>query len=474
VGASSSTDTTTVVTQLWRFPTTGSVYGSPLVSNGYVYAVSSFIQSSIGYAYCFNASTGIQIWNYTIDTYYYGSLCLLDGTVYIVSTKDSTLHALNPYTGIEEWKHEIPYEYASYPSVADDRVFVTGSISEIGSIYCLDASQGTQIWNHTLHGNLAAPIIAENRVYVVYSHEPTITNMPRIFAGGVYVLDASTGRELWNYTLGSPYYLVVASDIVFITTSDYTVHHHSWEYVQTSAYQASVYALNVSTGARIWNYTIGGYTAYLAIANGFVYTGARDGNLYAFDALSGKKMWNYTLGELAGVPLIVNGYIYASSSGSVYCLDASTGRKIWNYKTEDTFTSSPIVVDGQVYVGAIGSQFFASLTHHNVYALDAISGEKIWNYTIEGNAHSLAVAGGVVYVGSSQATKESPDYEGNGAVYALKPTVASPSSSLMPFTDLQLLVIGVVVSVVILAVVFLVYRTKIKGVKRSPPALSLS
>ena len=45
-----------------------------------------------------------------------------------------------------------------------------------------------------------------------------------------------------------------------------------------------VYALNASTGAKLWSYTTGGaiYYSSPAVANGVVYVGSLDGKVYAF------------------------------------------------------------------------------------------------------------------------------------------------------------------------------------------------
>ena len=46
---------------------------------------------------------------------------------------------------------------------------------------------------------------------------------------------------------------------------------------------ASVYALNAATGAKLWSYHTGNQVfSSPTVANGVVYVGSGDGNMYAF------------------------------------------------------------------------------------------------------------------------------------------------------------------------------------------------
>jgi outer membrane protein assembly factor BamB len=163
-------------------------------------------------------------------------------------------------------------------------------------------------------------------------------------------------------------------------------------------------------------------------------------------------------------PAVADGYLYAGSTyGDFYALNASTGAKIWNFPIS-TGGSSPAVAGNLVYVGSLD---------HNIYALNASTGTKIWNYTFSGVLpggfdssvyevySSPAVAYGLVYI------------VGGNALYAFGTSAPTPTPS--PSTPLNaslstLILLGAVVVVVILAVVFLVYRTRQKGAKSSPLA----
>ncbi|MDD5697224.1 MAG: PQQ-binding-like beta-propeller repeat protein [Victivallaceae bacterium] len=133
-----------------------------------------------------------------------------------------------------------------------------------------------------------------------------------------------------------------------------------------------------------WFYSTGGSILLSSplIVNKRLYTGI-DGNgredksgIICLDAVKGKLRWKYkTDSAVKGSLAYSRGLIYAGSvKGTVYCIDSDNGNKIWIYQLYDDvpgpiwFYSSPLVVDGIVYVG-VASDFVA---------LDARTGKLIW------------------------------------------------------------------------------------------------
>jgi eukaryotic-like serine/threonine-protein kinase len=178
----------------------------------------------------------------------------------------------------------------------------------------------------------------------------------------------------------------------------------------------------VLTPTLLWNYTTGfSVDSSPAVVNGVVYIGSGDGNVYALDAKSGVKLWNYTTGttpvlQIGGrlpaktggdngvgtSPAVVDGVVYVGAlDHNVYALNAANGNKLWNYTTGARLASGPTVVNGVVYIGSEDCNF---------YALDATKGAKLWNFSTYGYpvSSSPAVVNGAVYVGSN-----------DGNVYAL-------------------------------------------------------
>ena len=209
----------------------------------------------------------------------------------------------------------------------------------------------------------------------------------------VYALNATSGVKLWAYTTGgvvrsSP---AVVDGVVYIGSFD-----------------DKIYALNAANGAKLWDYSTGASVySSPAVVNGVVYVGSEDGNLYALDAANGNKLWNRTLGSVVESPAVADGMVYIGSweDGVIYALNAANGAEIWSYSTGGSYVwSSPVVVNGVVY-GVYGG----SVEQGIAYALNATNGAKLWSFStgtdVEG---SPAFFNGVVYIASM-----------SGHVYAL-------------------------------------------------------
>ena len=112
-----------------------------------------------------------------------------------------------------------------------------------------------------------------------------------------------------------------------------------------------------------WSYTTGGAVeSSPAVANGVVYIGSDDGNLYALNASTGAKLWSYNSGHLLekSSPAVANGVVYVGSSDDkIYALNASTGATLWSYNAGKTLVSSPAVANGMVYVGSTDGEVYA-------------------------------------------------------------------------------------------------------------------
>jgi outer membrane protein assembly factor BamB len=155
-----------------------------------------------------------------------------------------------------------------------------------------------------------------------------------------------------------------------------------------------------------------------AVVDGVAYVGSSDAHVYAIRIADGTEVWKIRTGlDVSSSPAVAGGLVYfGSRDGTVYAVDAATGASRWTFETEgerrftapgihgllpstemmpdpfDLFTSSPVVVDGVVYIGSGDG---------HVYALGAADGVLRWKFRTGDVVHATpAVANGVVYVGS--------------------------------------------------------------------------
>ena len=336
-----------------------------------------------------SATSATLLWNYTTNSVVGASPTIVNGYVYIGSD-GGIAYCLNALDGSKVWNYTIQASTrgshgAGGPAISSSMAVADGYVyfgCYDRNVYCLNAFTGDKIWNYTTGNTVeSCPSVTGGYVYV------------GSWDGNMYCLDATTGEKIWNYTTGS---LVESSPAVV----DGKVYFGSVD--------KNVYCLDASNGDKIWSYPTGNLIqSSPAVVGDYLYIGSEDNNLYCLNASSGDKIWSYpTQGWVDSSPAVANGYVYVGSwvvdanqndvasdaASDVYCLDASTGAKIWNYTTHGGVNSSPAVTGGFVYVGG---------WDNNVYCLNASTGAEIWTYTTQGHINSSpAVAGGIVYVGS--------------------------------------------------------------------------
>jgi outer membrane protein assembly factor BamB len=175
----------------------------------------------------------------------------------------------------------------------------------------------------------------------------------------------------------------------------------------------TLFAVNIKKVKAAWTYrarrctaatpAIDQHTVYMTFLNKPPCNATRsglDGEVVALNADTGKVRWRVKMGPSESSPLVVDGVVYVGDwSGKVYALSAATGATRWTFQTGDK------VKDAIAYAG--GRVYFGSYDHH-VYALNARTGKLFWRASAQqrlgprGRFYSTpAVAYGRVYIGST-------------------------------------------------------------------------
>ncbi|HEY2055234.1 MAG TPA: PQQ-binding-like beta-propeller repeat protein [Solirubrobacterales bacterium] len=141
-----------------------------------------------------------------------------------------------------------------------------------------------------------------------------------------------------------------------------------------------------------------------AYYRGRVYGAFLDGTLAAGDAKTGRTDWKRHLhAHLESSPLPVDGNLYlGTDTDQVLALDAGDGHTVWSFKAPGAVKASPSYDAGNVFVGDYESSMFA---------LDAHTGKPVWrtntSKVVGGNGgffSSPAIAFGDVYAARDDGT----------------------------------------------------------------------
>ncbi|MDT8286036.1 MAG: PQQ-binding-like beta-propeller repeat protein, partial [Elusimicrobiales bacterium] len=105
---------------------------------------------------------------------------------------------------------------------------------------------------------------------------------------------------------------------------------------------------------QVWDYQLpGGAVSSPAIYDGKVYIGSRANRLYALDARTGALLWSrLTAGWVDSSPYVSSTTVYAAClGGRLYAVDRLSGSLRWIVDLGAASASSPLVLDGRVYIG---------------------------------------------------------------------------------------------------------------------------
>jgi outer membrane protein assembly factor BamB len=175
-----------------------------------------------------------------------------------------------------------------------------------------------------------------------------------------------------------------------------------------------LFALDVRTGKLKWSFrgrrcaaaspAVVDDTVYQAFLNRLPCSArggrGRDGELVALDARTGRVRWRRRIGPSESSPVVVNGLVYVGDwNGNVYAFRARTGRTRWTFRTGDDVKGGVAVAGRRLYIGSYDGR---------LYALDARTGRLLWRASAQGrlggrgNFYATPVAAyGRVYIGNT-------------------------------------------------------------------------
>jgi len=272
-----------------------SEYGSTTASH--VVGDTAYVAGSSGIV-ALDVSDGSVRWSRgdisAIDT----SVTVVEGIVY-ATAGDDKVHALQADDGTTKWATPLStvtgFTIGS-PAVVDGVVYVSAA-GPPGAVYALDAASGALEWSAPAGGFVVgSPAVSNGRVYVGST------------SGQVWAFDASNGGVVWVRQTGpigaSP---AIGGGVVFVGDLG-----------------GILWAFDAMDGLPVADWVppvLGPILSSPAVANGVVFVGALSpdpagvGNFFALNASTGKKLWSYTLPEpVSSSPAIADGVVYVGTN----------------------------------------------------------------------------------------------------------------------------------------------------------------
>ncbi|MGP8323202.1 MAG: CARDB domain-containing protein [Methanosarcinaceae archaeon] len=322
------------------------------------------------------------------------SLIVADGKVFVYSVgwqdMDSSytyLVALNESDGEVLWCTSIglqKYESWATPTYNNGKIYVASG----NGVYCIDATKeyyGPILWDFTFPDGgwsvNGGPVVASGKVYV-----------GSYYGGNYYCIDAKNGTKIWNFTINGNAQSSPAAAYGRVFFGDYAGKNNVGP---------KAYAVDMDDGYEFWNTTVGDVAGSFTVVDGIVYFSTLDNKFHALDAANGTQIWTANVGYTDSTPAIYRvsnslSYIYVAANGKISCFNTKNGETIWMRKGLGSWTNSPRVSkDGKVFVGKIGGGTGLVPGFNELHCLDALTGDEIWHTDSGGG--TVAIANGKVY-----------------------------------------------------------------------------
>ena len=330
-------------------------------------------------------------WETRLSGQVFASPVAVDGVVYIGST-GGVLNAVDAATGAIKWTFATGAPIHGDALVVADAVFVASD----RALHKLARADGKPQWRYALgdatprvlpHPSVydwdwqgAAPVFADDTVYLGAGD------------GRFHAVDAGTGNARWTFATQGRIRNAAAidGDRVVVGSADHFV-----------------YALDRRTGTQRWRFdTKAEVDATPLVHGGKVYVGNRGPGLHALDAASGEQAWRlYFWGSwVESTPVVVDGtlYIGASDLRRVSAIDPATGRVLWRADVYGWTWGTPLVLGDRVWFAAAGGTPYFLKHQASLGALDRATGRLLWRTPLpDTGGHQWGIAGSPVRAGDS-------------------------------------------------------------------------
>jgi outer membrane protein assembly factor BamB len=261
-----------------------------------------------------------------------------EGEKIYVATGFGTVVALNAGSGKPVWTKSVNVPIRTSPTVANGKVFVVNSESEL---FALSAENGAQLW--TSRGLPEGAEVLSN-VSPAVSGNTVIVSYP---SGEVVALDVNSGQQRWTDSVTGG---VVGSSLTTIGDAARPVIDDGVVFAASRG--GRIIATNLKSGERVWSRDIRAVQTPW-VSGGSVFVVDMNGRMYALDRKAGKVKWAMTLPKARtwSGPTLAGGKLWvASDKGLLIGVDAKTGQVATQRELDNPVFISPIVAGGRMFV----------------------------------------------------------------------------------------------------------------------------
>ncbi len=235
---------------------------------------------------------------------------------------------------------------------------------EPGALRALRQDTGAVEWALPFDEPLAVPPVWDNGWLVAATT-----------SGTVLAFRASDGELIWRYNLGARLHAspALGTDRVYISVADHRV-----------------VALQVQTGAPLWERRLGGAPNDMLALDDRLYVGSDDNFLYCLHADDGEVAWRWRTGaDVIGVPVADDRRVYFVSMDNVLrALDLRSGAQRWKRSLPNRPTRGPVRVADTLLVSGLATRVSAYLMNDGTPA-----GELTATGELAGAPHATEVRG---------------------------------------------------------------------------------
>jgi outer membrane protein assembly factor BamB len=317
-----------------------------------------------------DAGTGQVIWSTNVgfrDAIRATPAVASDGSVWVGTNYDATMYKLNGATGAVECSVKglngqpimgspmIVTPPGGSANVYWDEIATSGAPAA-GPLVSTSESSCSQNFSYELDaGAWTTPAFA-----VDASGQPLVITGTADPVSTIYAVDANNGDLVWSFKTYNPRDYDVG-DAATISAPGQNGSADGVVYVNNK--YGIEYALDLATGAQIWDYSI--YPSGWTGLQNTISSAALDGNqvvvgyangLTALNATSGSLLWNWSApAEIGSSPAIIGPggsevVAFGDYTGAFRLFSLASGTQLYAYQTGGYITSSPAEYNGTIYI----------------------------------------------------------------------------------------------------------------------------